>query len=372
MRRLETLVTLIAFLFYGWFFWHFGTAGVLRYLELAWWGLIVTVCLDAFLLMASTAGWRATIIPYPNPLSFKQLFAARIAGEAIDYITPAAQLGGSLVSAMMIRDKLSIPRGLASTAIASLSQALSQLLFIVAALILSARQLPPSSGLRWLIGGGLVVTAGLTIGFYVVQVKRPFSHLLSAAGRLNITQLNADSVREGAREADASLAYFYSHEWARLARSCFCFLAGACVGPFEIYFLFSLLNQHVTFYTALLIEALAQLADRVMFMVPGKLVTREGGKALIVSVLGYSPQVGFVVGLLRHAKEMIWVLAGLLCLAVHRASLGSTIRPAAARAEYRLVAGYATSRSSLKDTTHTGEYGAPAGSQTRTRTKRKP
>ena len=138
MRRIETLITLIAFQFYGWFLWHFGTASVLRDLRLSWWGLSVTVCLDAFLLTANTAGWRAAIVPYPNLLSFRELFA-RIAGEAIDYITPTAQLGGSFVSAMMIRDKLSISRGLASTVISSLTEALSKLLFIVAALILSAQ-----------------------------------------------------------------------------------------------------------------------------------------------------------------------------------------------------------------------------------------
>src|SRR6516164_9103303 len=98
MRRIETLITLIAFQFYGWFLWHFGTASVLRDLRLSWWGLSVTVCLDASLLTANTAGWRAAIVPCPNHLSFRELFAARIAGEAIDYITPTAQLGGSFVS----------------------------------------------------------------------------------------------------------------------------------------------------------------------------------------------------------------------------------------------------------------------------------
>jgi uncharacterized membrane protein YbhN (UPF0104 family) len=357
MRRFETLITLIAFLFYGWFLWHFGTASVLRDLRLAWWGLSVTVCLDAFLLTANTAGWRAAIVPYPKPLSFKQLFAARIAGEAIDYLTPTVQLGGSFVSAMMIRDKLSLSRGLASTAIASLSEALSKLLFIVAALILSARQLPPSSGLKWLITGGLVVTAALTSAFYVVQVKRPFSHLWSAARRLNIGQSNADITEEAVREADETLTHFYRHQRAQWARSCFCYFAAACLGPVEIYFLFSLLHQHVTFSTALLIEALAQLADRVTFMIPGKLVTREGGKALIVSLLGYPAQLGFVVGLLRHAKEMLWVLAGLLCLAHHRASLRSATEPVGAGAEHKVVVGRPISRSSLDERTHARSHG---------------
>ena len=93
-------------------------------------------------------------------------------------------------------------------------------------------------------------------------------------------------------------------------------------------------------------------------MVPGKLVTREGGKALIVSLLGYPAQLGFVVGLLRHAKEMLWVLAGLLCLALHRASLRSATEPVAAGAEFKLVAGRPISRSSFEDATHVRSRGS--------------
>lgn len=49
-----------------------------------------------------------------------------------------------------------------------------------------------------------------------------------------------------------------------------------------------------------------------------KLVSQEGGKALILSLLGYPADAGFAVGLLRRVKEMAWVLFGLAALAAHR------------------------------------------------------
>jgi hypothetical protein len=53
-------------------------------------------------------------------------------------------------------------------------------------------------------------------------------------------------------------------------------------------------------------------------MIPAKLVSQEGGKALVMDVIGYSADIGFAVGLLRRFKEMIWVLFGLLSLTIHR------------------------------------------------------
>ena len=57
---------------------------------------------------------------------------------------------------------------------------------------------------------------------------------------------------------------------------------------------------------------------RATFLVPAKLVSQEGGKALILAMLGYPAGIGFAIGFLRRIKEMVWVLLGLLCLMLHR------------------------------------------------------
>ena len=69
---------------------------------------------------------------------------------------------------------------------------------------------------------------------------------------------------------------------------------------------------------ALLVEAVGLLIERATFVIPAKLVSQEGGKALILGMLGYPPGIGFVVGFLRRIKEMVWVLFGLLALMIHR------------------------------------------------------
>ena len=53
-----------------------------------------------------------------EPLRMAQLFFTRIAGEAVDYITPSAQIGGQFVMAMMVRQKLRMSFGLATVVVA--------------------------------------------------------------------------------------------------------------------------------------------------------------------------------------------------------------------------------------------------------------
>jgi hypothetical protein len=77
---------------------------------------------------------------------------------------------------------------------------------------------------------------------------------------------------------------------------------------------------------ALLVDGLGHLIERVTFLVPAKLVSQEGGKALILAMLGYPPHIGFAVGLLRRAKETVWVGAGLGAIALYRVAARSRDR----------------------------------------------
>src|SRR5215469_7714960 len=137
MRRLETCFIVLALIFYGWFVSHFGVSELLGYVRLAGWGLALTISLESVSRIMNTLGWRATIDDYPPDLSFIELFAARIGGEAVDYVTPSAQLGGQLVMALTVRKKLRMPKGLASVAVAALAEMIGQIAFITIALMIS-------------------------------------------------------------------------------------------------------------------------------------------------------------------------------------------------------------------------------------------
>jgi glycosyltransferase 2 family protein len=125
-------------------------------------------------------------------------------------------------------------------------------------------------------------------------------------------------VRASAADADALLLQFYSQHRIRLAASCLCYLFAWSLGPVEIYILLVLLHEPATWQIALLVEVLGQLIERATFMIPAKLVSQEGGKALVMAMMGYPVDVGFAVGLLRRFKEMVWVMLGLSSLTIHR------------------------------------------------------
>ena len=318
MRRIETLIVLLALGFYAWFLHRFGWADVLHYVRVAGWGLVLTVALEAVARLANTLGWRVTIENCPRALGFGELFVARIAGEAVDYVTPSAQLGGQFVMAMMVRHKLPMAAGLVTVVVAALAEMLGQVGFITGGMLTVLPFEARFHHLLWPALGGLGLAIALAAGFFYVQIKRPFSHLWRAAAHLDLSRIANDEMRDAAAEADALLLDFHARHRGRLVASCLCYLVAWSLGPLEIYILLLLLHEPVTWQIAVLVEVFGQLIERVTFMIPAKLVSQEGGKALVMAMLGYPADVGFAVGLLRRFKEMVWVFFGLSSLTLHR------------------------------------------------------
>ena len=332
MRRLETLIILLAFGFYVWFLSRFGVTNVLGYVRLAGWGLLFTISLESLARLANTLGWRLTITDYPRDLSLRELFVARIAGEAIDYVTPSAQLGGQFVMALMVRRKLAMAVGLASVVVASLAEAVGQIAFISGGLVIGLPLEVGMHGLFWPTAAGLALALLLAGGFFIVQMKRPFSYLWRLAAKLDVPQMADPEVIAAAAQADTLLVKFYERYTPRFVAACLCYTCAWALGPVEIMIYLRLLHQPATWTTAILVEALGLLVERATFLIPAKLVSQEGGKALILSMLGYSADIGFAIGFLRRIKEMAWVTFGLSGLAAHRIVRERT-DAAAARAE---------------------------------------
>src|SRR3984893_5338240 len=172
MRRIETLIVWSGLGFKAWFFRRFGWADVLHFCGMAGWGLVLTVSLEGLARLANTLGWRVTIENCPRQLGLGELFAARIAGEAVDYVTPSAQLGGQFVMAMMVRHKLRMAAGLVTVVVAALAEMLGQVGFITGGMLVVLPFEARFHHLLWPALGGLALAIALAAGVFYLQIKR--------------------------------------------------------------------------------------------------------------------------------------------------------------------------------------------------------
>lgn len=304
-------VGLFAFLLY-----QLGASTVLFNLRLVAWGIVPIVLQEVGALTANTLGWQAAFIPPRPRIGFWELFAARLAGDAVNYVTPTATLGGEFVRLRMLGGKAGRTELMASLTVAKLTQTIGQILFILLGLVLIFREIPLDETARralFMVLLGFCLVAG---GLLVLQRRGMFGPVLRILQRFGVP--HAPELAQSLARLDAEIARFHGHAFAPFAVSVGAFAIGWALGVVEIYLILWLLDVEVNLQRALTIEVLSATIDGVLFFVPAKAGTQEGGKVLIFTMLGLDPAKGLALGILRRIRELSWAGVGLLLWSRHQ------------------------------------------------------
>jgi glycosyltransferase 2 family protein len=264
-----------------------------------------------------TLGWKLAFGPALS-VPFHILFLTRVAGEAVNNLTPFAYLGGEPVKAhLLTRFQIPIIRGMAAAIIAKLLISLSQFIFVVLGGILVLSHLMTRPDVLWplmlLIAAlGLLLT-GLSYGLRVGL----FTLLYRVLDHWTLTPSFMQRWRAQLRQLDETIVAFYRHYPWRLIRSLGLHFLGWVAGTLEVLAIFHAVGIPVDVAEAIAIEALTGVVKAVAFFIPGSLGVQDGGNVLLLAVFGYPSSFGLTFSLVRRMRELLWISMGLLVLVRH-------------------------------------------------------
>jgi len=313
VRYVERALLVAGLGLFGVLFYEVGPAGVVVNIRMAGWGILLVVAQELLAYGCNTLGWWYAFPPPGPGVRFRHLLAARIAGDAVNYITPTATLGGEFVRVRMLREHVAATPVVASVAIAKLSQTVAQMAFIVAGLAIVLRAMPLPAPLHFGLIASLVVMAAVAVPLFVAQrrgLSTPVVRVLNALGFAGA----ARAVAARLRKLDDEIAAFHAAGTAGFARSMACFFVGWTLGAVEVALALFLLHIPLTLERVLVIEILSTTIDAILFFVPGKVGTQEGGKVLIFTMLGLESAQGLSFAIMRRIREMTWAGVGLVIL----------------------------------------------------------
>ncbi len=269
-----------------------------------------------FVYLFDALGWRMTLGEKAREIGFLQLFLSRMAGEAINYITPSAYLGGEPVKAYLLQ-KHGIPLvdGLASVVTAKTVMVISQVLFVLLGIGLAFSSEHSDDGLFY--AAALVVTlVSLAAAFLVfVQHRGMFTGILWLLEALQLPAGFLKRREEKLKDLDATILAFYGQHRSYFLFALLFFSLGWLSGSFEIYLLMHFLDLPVSLRTAISLEAMATVIRAAVFFIPSGLGAQEGGNILLFTSFGFSPVIAMTFSVIRRMREAIWITIGLLYLA---------------------------------------------------------
>lgn len=269
-----------------------------------------------FVYLFDALGWRMTLGEKAREIGFLQLFLSRMAGEAINYITPSAYLGGEPVKAYLLQ-KHGIPLvdGLASVVTAKTVMVISQVLFVLLGIGLAFSSQHNDDGLFY--AAALVVTlVSFAAAFLVfVQHRGMFTGILWLLEALRLPAGFLKRREEKLKDLDATILVFYGQHRSYFLFALLFFSLGWLSGSFEIYLLMHFLDLPVSLRTAISLEAMATVIRAAVFFIPSGLGAQEGGNILLFTSFGFSPVIAMTFSVIRRMREAIWITIGLLYLA---------------------------------------------------------
>jgi putative membrane protein len=290
-----------------------GVRTVVMNLRLVGWGIAPIVLQEILAYTANTFGWRAAFSSPRPQIPFARLLAARIAGDAVNYLTPTATLGGEFVRTRYLNGEAESTSLVASVAVAKLSQTIGQITFVVVGLVFVLDDTPLPAAVRRGLLAGLAGLIALTVVLIVGQRRGMFAPMLRFAHRLGLPE-RAPALARRLQRLDEEIARFHGDANGALLLSSASFCIGWALGVLEIYLILWFLGVPVSVHRALTIEVLSVAIDGILFFVPAKVGTQEGGKVLIFTILGLDPGKGLALGIVRRIRELTWALIGMLIL----------------------------------------------------------
>ena len=301
----------------GYMVWQIGPGAVWESLRALSWWLVLVICFPyAVSTTLDTLGWRVLFAAAPAP--FSRLWAARLAGEAVNITTPTASVGGEPVKAYLLRAWVPLPLGLASVVVDKTAMVLGQGVFLGLGLVLAlGTSLAPAHSPVMTSMLVLLAVEVLAVGGFVVA---QLQGLAGRGGRLLARfGMGPSAERQEKLEGlDRALAGFYRAR-ERVASAVLAHAVAYVVGSLEIYIVLNLLGIPVSLLTAIVIESFGAAVKFASFMVPGSLGALEGGNVAIFAAFGFGGAVGLSYTLIRRIREAAWVIVGLGFLALHSA-----------------------------------------------------
>jgi putative membrane protein len=287
---------------------------------LGWWAPVVLVPY-VIVALADAVAWQVVLPRGPRAprVPLFRLALVRIAGEAINNVTPTAYLGGEPVKAHLVRRwGVATPDAVASVLVAKTGLIASQILFVVSGLVfLLDRQ---GHGIGAVGFAALLGLVGFGVVVLMVRVQRRglVAFVARLAGRVFRRSRYVARLSEQAAEIDARLGAFYGQEARTFLVTTLLHFVGWVLGVWETHLFLALIGTPVSLRDAYIIESLSGTIRGLSVIIPGTIGVQEAGGVVICRLVGIATAPGLALMLLKRAREIVFTLLGLVVLARSR------------------------------------------------------
>jgi uncharacterized protein (TIRG00374 family) len=260
-----------------------------------------------------TVSWKIIFEKYEQKASFLYLYKARLAGDAIGYLTPSAQLGGEPIRAIMGNES-HFEKSFASVIVDKTVEIINQIFFTIIGIIMAITMIPLPGKYEYIFVAFVFGAAFFAILAFIKQKQGFFIWIIKILKKLKIQFKFIEKREEKIREVDDHISNFYKNHsktfMSVFILNSFIFLLWIT----EIYVTMLFIGtEGVTFIKSYLIVSLGAFMLLLPTM-PASLGTYEVTYLSIFVLLNLGADKGMTLILIRRVILLLWSGIGLLLL----------------------------------------------------------
>lgn len=291
--------------------WSIGPKELWRELSSFGWGLIPFMFCEGLAEMIHTFGWRRCFNGELRTVPWSFLFRARMAGYAINYLTPTASLGGEVTKATLLASKGRVSRAASGVLIGKVCFSVAHLLFVAIGTVFILRSVRlPRVVLVPLLLSALLVGCGI-FAFFLLQMRGKLGAPIRWLAAKGVGGGKLEKVVSNLTMLDEELRAFYRERPRDMFYAVCCHLLGYSIGIAQTWFFFHLLHPPASLSAAAAIWFLGMWFDLLTFAIPMNVGSLEGSRVFLFGLFHFPAPLGMAYGIALRLAQIFWAMIGL-------------------------------------------------------------
>lgn len=315
MRKIEIVFLVLGLALFVILLDRIGWGVILAQLVDVGWTFLLVLVVSAGRYLARTVAWRYAFAAHHELPSLSEMFRARLAAQALGYLTVAGPLLSEPAKAGLLREQIPFKVGLGGSLLEAGAYALTSVFILVAGLALAVVRI--EAGAQMQAAAGVMLALVVVLWLAGRWLFRHRVHLLS--GLLNVlarTPLRGrvERQRERLQNTEQQLLDFYAENKRGFRLMFFWEMVSQFFALLEIFVILVAMGLWVSWQDVVVIEAFSKGLTTVFFFVPGRVGTDEGGLVALFKLMRLGVEHGVSLALVQRLRGIFWAAVGLVFL----------------------------------------------------------
>jgi uncharacterized protein (TIRG00374 family) len=285
---------------------------ILEYLTEVRWNFLYILLVSLFWASAYAWAWEIFLRNLSKRVHFWEIFKIKVAGEAINSITPLSWGGGDPARILMMKEHIPVTEGTASVVVDRTLNNLAVALFMLIGVIVSFFRFSLSASLQLALVLTLIVIVGASVFLYLRSHEGLFEFFIDLLKKLRIKKHFSEQTLASVKEIDGHISHFYKMNKKGFYSAFFLQFFGRLCGVVEIFLAARFLGNPISWTDSYLLLSMTVIVNMLFVFVPGAFGVMEGAYAGSFSLLHLDPAMGTSIQIIRRARMIVWTAIGFI------------------------------------------------------------